>query len=339
MRAGQRVASPRPPTLRVPKSSCYGLRVNMGAVMKRAQLGIFTGIIVACLGLASCQLLGSQTYNDARKDFKTHLVQQKRAGEPIIKAPPAVFSTVSYDAPQGKMAAYLTPDPKDGKKHPAIIWITGGDCNTIGDVWSAAPANNDQTAGQYRNAGIVMMFPSLRGGNENPGFKEGFLGEVDDVLAAAEYLRAQPYVDPERIYLGGHSTGGTLVLLVAAATDKFRAVFSFGPVEEASAYGDRYAPFDKQNRREWELRAPILWLSSIKSPVFVMEGVRGNVSSLLTMMQRSNNPKAAFLMIRGADHFQGLAPSNKLIAEKILRDTGPATNLTLTEGELSLEKK
>jgi hypothetical protein len=25
------------------------------------------------------------------------------------------------------------------------------------------------SAAAYRNAGIVMMFPSLRGGNENPG--------------------------------------------------------------------------------------------------------------------------------------------------------------------------
>ena len=35
-----------------------------------------------------------------------------------------------------------------------------------------------------------MMFPSLRGGNNNPGSKEGFFGEVDDVLAAADLLQA-----------------------------------------------------------------------------------------------------------------------------------------------------
>ena len=66
-----------------------------------------------------------------------------------------------------------------------------------------------------------MMFPSLRGGNDNPGNKEGFLGEVDDVLAAADFLSKQEFVDPNRIYLGGHSTGGTLVLLVAACSNKF----------------------------------------------------------------------------------------------------------------------
>ena len=73
----------------------------------------------------------------------------------------------------------------------------------------------------FRQAGIMMMFPSLRGGNENSGPKEGFLGEVDDILAAADFLAKQEYVDPQRIYLGGHSTGGTLVLLTADCTDRF----------------------------------------------------------------------------------------------------------------------
>ena len=59
----------------------------------------------------------------------------------------------------------------------------------------------------------IMMFPTLRGGNTNPGAREYLLGEVDDVLAAAEHLARLPYVDPQRIYLGGHSTGGTLALL------------------------------------------------------------------------------------------------------------------------------
>src|SRR5436305_720847 len=132
----------------------------------------------------------------------------------------------------GPTAAYLSPDPRDGKKHPAIIWITGGDCNSIGDVWTPEPRDNDQTAAAYRKAGILMMFPSLRGGNVNPGVREGFLGEVDDVLAAADFLAQQTYVEPGRIYLGGHSTGGTLVLLVAECSDRFRAVFSFGPVSD-----------------------------------------------------------------------------------------------------------
>src|SRR5262252_297431 len=141
--------------------------------------------------------------SEARRGFKTTLAPQKVRKETPPQAPPNFFRTITYPAPTGQLAAYLSPDPKDGKRHPAIIWITGGECNSIGNVWSPAPRANDQTASAFRKAGIVMMFPSLRGGNDNPGVMEGFLGEVEDVLAAAEYLEKQEYLDPQRIYLGG----------------------------------------------------------------------------------------------------------------------------------------
>ncbi len=174
---------------------------------------------------------------EARKGFQTKVVRKDSDREPVPQPPPRLFRVVRYESPAGKLAAYLTPDPKDGKKHPAIIWITGGDCNSIGPVWEPAPPSNDQTASAFRRAGVVMMFPSLRGGNDNPGVKEGFFGEVDDILAAADFLAKQEFVDPQRIYLGGHSTGGTLVLLTAECSDRFRAVFSFGPVEDVAGYG------------------------------------------------------------------------------------------------------
>ncbi len=229
-------------------------------------------VILVLGGCAQAQQQETVSLSEARQGFKTKLVRQASAKEPLAEPPAGVFRTVQYDSPAGKLAAYLTPDPHDGKKHPAIVWITGGDCNSIGEVWEDAPEKNDQTAGAYRKAGIVMMFPSLRGGNENPGAREGFFGEVDDVLAAADYLAKQEFVDPHRIYLGGHSTGGTLVLLVAECSDRFRAVFSFGPVDNVAGYPPQYLPFDTTSSREIELRSPIRWLHGIKSPVFVFEG-------------------------------------------------------------------
>ena len=39
--------------------------------------------------------------------------------------------------------------------------------------------------------------------------------------------------------------------------------------------------------------------------------------------------------VKGANHFDVLATTNRLIAEKILRDTGPTCNLSFTEAELN----
>jgi alpha/beta superfamily hydrolase len=273
---------------------------------------------------------------EARKGFQTKPIIRKEEKEPVDDPPPKIFQKIKYDSPAGKLAAYLTPDPKDGKKHPAIIWITGGDCNSIGDVWTAQPAKNDQTAGAFRQAGIVMMFPSLRGGNDNPGKKEGFLGEVDDVLAAADFLAKQEYVDAKRIYLGGHSTGGTMVLLVAECTDRFRAVFSFGPVDDVSGYPPEFTPFNTRDRKEVELRSPGRWLASIKSPVFVIEGARdGNLASLQTMSRNSKNPNTHFIAVKSADHFGVLAPTSRLLAQKVLADDGPTCNLSVSEDEVN----
>jgi dienelactone hydrolase len=279
----------------------------------------------------------ARSLREARQGFQTKLVSRSSEKKPVPQPPPQLFHTVHYVAAPGKLAAYLTPDLKDGKKHPAIIWITGGDCNTIWDVWSPAPANNDQTATAYRKAGIVMMFPSLRGGNDNPGMKEGFLGEVDDILAAADFLGKQPYVDPGRIYLGGHSSGGTLVLLVAECSDRFRAIFSFGPVDSIAGYSTypELLPFDLSDPLELEPRSPGRWLASIKTPTFVFEGTAGDIRALQAMARSSTNPKVHFIAIRGADHFSVLAPTNRLIADKILRDDGQVCTLSFTPEEAS----
>nr|WP_276208701.1 prolyl oligopeptidase family serine peptidase [Caulobacter sp. 17J65-9] len=271
---------------------------------------------------------------EARSGLVARAEAEHAPGAPAPVPPAEIFSLVRYPAQPGLLSAYVTPSPGDGARHPAIIWITGGDSNTIDDLWHEADPSNDQTAAAYRKAGIVMMFPSLRGGNDNPGRREGFYGEVDDVLAAADYLSKLDYVDPNRIYLGGHSTGGTLVLLTAEYSDRFRAVFSFGPTDDVAGYGGAYLP-GGLTAADMRLRSPIYWTASIRSPVFVFEGDgQGNASAVTALQAASRGDLARFYLVKGGDHFSVLAPTNALIAAKVLADTGPQTNLSFTQDEL-----
>jgi acetyl esterase/lipase len=278
----------------------------------------------------------------ARRQFKTALSFPTADRSPVAPPPPKIFRVVNYRSAVGPLPAYLTPDPKDGKKHPAIIWITGGDCNSIGEMWLPADPKNDQTAAAFREAGLVMMAPSLRGGNTNPGREEGFAGEIDDIVAAADFLAQQTYVDSTRIYLGGHSTGATLVLLTAEASERFRAVFAFGPRDAATDH----RLFDgtdlrKLDPRERLLRTGAYWLASVHKPLFILEGTgtgprsTTNIDALKRMRQKSKNPNIVFLPVEGADHFTILAPVTKIVAQKILQDAGPTSAIRLTEAELA----
>ncbi len=282
------------------------------------------------------------SFSEVRKGFTTTLVRRESAGLPLPEPPHDLFQVVEFESAVGKLGAYLTPDPRDGKRHPAIIWITGGDCSTIDEgLWHESPISNDQTARQFREAGIVTMFPTQRGGNQNPGFHEGFFGEVDDVLAAAEFLATKDFVDPQRIYLGGHSSGATMVLLAAECSTRFRAVFSIGPTHDIRAYPPAFnalfQPFDTSNEREFELRAPGLWLHSIQVPVFVFAGTErdGALPSVLTLAGTSTNANVNFYTVEGANHFDILAPTNHLIAEKILGDESSAGTIVFTMEELN----
>ena len=279
---------------------------------------------------------------DARKGFTTTFHEARRPGRPVPQPPRGQGRLVRYPSAVGPLAALVSTIPQDGRRHPAIVWISGGDASTVdGSVWDSASPDNDQTARQYREAGVVTLYPSLRGGNDNPGYREGYFGEVDDVLAAADWLAAQPGIDPARIYLGGHSTGATLVLLVAEASPRFRAVFAFGPAADPADHRRENVPLDPGNAREMRLRRPAAWLESVRAPLHVFEGASGpvsNVEDLRALQAATRNPQISFHAVPGTDHFGVLAPTNRLIARKILEDAraeaGPTTTLAFTADEL-----
>ena len=282
-----------------------------------------------------------QTLAEARKGFVTRLVKKERAGEPVEPPPPDLFTLDHYPSPAGQLAAYIsrikTEPPGPPRNRPAIIWLVGGFSSSIGDVsWTPGPPSNDQSGSTFWRSGIVTMYPSFRGGNDNPGYKESFFGEVDDVLAAAEFLAKTPGVDPQRIYLGGHSTGDTLALLTAAVGSRFRAVFALGPVGDLTNYGGDALVFDAGDKREAALRAPIRWMQGITSPTFVFEGASGrsNIASLRALSRAPHSAAAHFYPVSGADHFSTIQRISRVIAAKILADKEAATPISFTAAEI-----
>jgi dienelactone hydrolase len=244
------------------------------------------------------------------------------------------FDLIRYRSPAGELAAYLTPDPKDGQKHPAIVWAHGGFGGIGSYFWEEASKRNDQSARAFRDKGIVMMMPSWRGENDNPGRFELFYGEVEDFLAAIEHVKKLPYVDPKRIYIGGHSTGGTMTLLAAAASDQFEAAFSFGGMlDGVSTLGDGEGygntPYNLASKRDHRLRSPMRYAAFFRRPVFYFEG--GEYFDADAAKKMSTTSKGTFQGFHlPGDHFDILNPITHLLAEKIAKG-GP---ITITEPEV-----
>jgi acetyl esterase/lipase len=281
--------------------------------------------------------LSATNLTDARRGFHTRVHDPSPRSEPPPTPPAGIFTLVHYASPVGLLPAYVTPRPTDGKRHPAIVWLHGGFDPSIDEFfWATKPRNNDQTARAFREAGMVLMLPACRGGNDNPAPREMFFGEVDDVIAAADYLEKVDYVDPARVYLGGHSTGGTLALLVAESTDRFRATFAFGPVGNMKNYfaSADETTFDLSDETEVRLRSPAFFLGGIHRPTFVLEGAvqPSNASVLRKLVPRDPSVPVRTFLVPGVSHFSILAPVTELLARKLVTSDG---DISLSEAELA----
>jgi dipeptidyl aminopeptidase/acylaminoacyl peptidase len=264
---------------------------------------------------------------EQRKAFQTQVqdLPMPSEREPAPTPPPGVFEKVTYPAPLGSNVAYVTP-VREGARRPAVLWLQGGFYWGIdASAWEAASRDNDQSARAFREAGLVLMMPALRGCNENPGSREYFLGEVDDVLAALDFLARRPDVDPEHIYLGGHSTGGTMALLAAASGPRVRGVFAFGPIDDVSNYGVTETALDHATGKELAMRSPVSFMDRIRVPTLVLEGAaHGNTRAFAPLREAAKGAPVRFLAVPGGTHFDILAPLTELLARRIARND-PAT--------------
>ncbi|GAB4564230.1 MAG: hypothetical protein Tsb0020_14160 [Haliangiales bacterium] len=275
----------------------------------------------------------------AREGFVTQLVDStyRKRGSGPPKPPADIYRRIHYRSPAGKLAAYVTPDPDDGGKHPALIWAHGGYSGIGSSAWQAPYIQ------VFRDAGFVIMCPSWRGENNNPGEPERFYGEVDDALAAIDYVRALPYVDPDRVYMAGHSTGGTVTMLTALSTTELRAAFSFGGdpntgriAAELIEHSDAPHVADP---REVTLRSASHFVSTLQVPTLYFEGSDSyyavEAEDMMERAQAANAPFFAYT-VTGADHFNILEPIAALLADQLQQDDREAFRIAIDETAVNL---
>jgi dienelactone hydrolase len=208
----------------------------------------------------------TQDYADARKGFRTTLTRQSPAPQDWVpETPPPGVSEITYRSGSLQLKAWIDPPPA-GQRKAAVLYLHGGFGFDSSDWDQAQP---------FRDAGYVVMIPRLRGENGQAGSYSMFYDEVDDVVAAAEALAKTPGVDGARIYVAGHSVGGTLAMLAAMTSNRFRAAASFSGSPDQVAWSrgqEELVPFDQNDKREFAMRSPLAFPKSFKCPVRVYFG-------------------------------------------------------------------
>jgi dipeptidyl aminopeptidase/acylaminoacyl peptidase len=210
---------------------------------------------------------GRADYASARTQFKTKLLRQQPAPEPASAVhfsklkKPAEVERVEYPSGGLRLQAWTQSPSKAGTKLPAVLFLHGGWGFDEGDWEHTKP---------FRDAGYVVLAPMVRGENGCPGAFTMFYDEVDDVVAAGAYLAGLPHVDPQRVYLAGYSAGGTLTMLAAMATDRFRAAASLDGSPDRRAFirgREDEVPFDLANPEEFRMRSPRDFATSFRCPI------------------------------------------------------------------------
>lgn len=301
-------------------------------------LSILGFLALTCIGVPA--LIGIGIYNvakanaapwpvslvEAHATHKTNLLISEPFGpEPLPPLTHPSLHYTTYYTPIGRMDAIATTVDDAKRSKPAIIWDFGGFGGIFNGYADIDDPKNDQGISQFLDRGFVVFLPTFRGEYNNPGVFESFYGEIDDLAAAVEHVSRRPDVDPKRIYLMGHSIGGTNVLLASTLTDIPAGVVSFGGAINMSnvihlggGYGNE--PYDTADQTEIYLRSPIKFTPYIQCPVLYIEG------GLDTFKFPSNNMKKLAdkhgvpftpLIIDEADHFTTLAPIKQYLADHI----------------------
>jgi dipeptidyl aminopeptidase/acylaminoacyl peptidase len=219
--------------------------------------------------LAPVVAVQKEDYARARRQFRTKLLRQgpaPQAGSPVM--PPDDVTEVVYRSGALRLKAWVNRPTESRKKRPAVLFLHGGFAFDRDDWVLSQP---------YRAADFIVMTPILRGENGQPGSFSFWYDEVDDVLAAADFLGDQPYVDASRMYIAGSSAGGTLCLLAAMTSKRFQAAASFSASPDQALlvkHARMELPFDKSNARELELRSPLAYAASFKCPVRIYYGTQ-----------------------------------------------------------------
>ncbi len=178
---------------------------------------------------------------------------------------------------------------QDGEKPPVLVYVHGGPTSAAPRDFVARRAHRFWTS-----RGIAVVDVDYRGSSRYGRAYRNLLrgqwcvADVEDAVAAVDFLVARGDVDGDRALIRGGSAGGTTVLLAIASSNRFAAGANYFGVTDMVAllsddhkFESRYAiqligPYPERADLYTE-RSPINHVDRLSSPLIVFQGVDDSV--------------------------------------------------------------
>lgn len=247
--------------------------------------------------------------------------------DPDVVSTPETIHLPTSDGRTAHALFYPPRNPRfvapEGERPPLIVLSHGGPT-------ASASTSLDLTTQLLTSRGIAVVDVDYGGstgyGRAYRKILDGAWGvvDVDDCVAAAQFLVARGDADPERLAIAGGSAGGYTTLAALAFRDVFGAgisQFGIGDLEALakdshkfeSRYEERLVGPYPEAAELYRQRSPIHFLDQFSCPVLVMQGLDDKVvppsqAEAIVAALAANGIPQAYLAFEGEGHgFRGAA--------------------------------
>ncbi len=259
----------------------------------------------------------NSTYLDLRKSHTTVLTHRGPAPQEWedVSVPEGI-TQVLYPSGSLTLKAWLAKPRNAQSTAPAVVYFHGGFAFGTEEFSDCQP---------FLDAGFVVMIPTFRGENGNPGTFELLYGEVEDAQEAVLWLASQPDINKNRIYTFGHSIGGGISALLSLWDDiPVRIGGSSGGLYPKDVfYGWKdFVPFDLNSEKETSLRLLIGNIRFMKRRHIAYLGREDSLANVIPAAEAEIKQSGAPLTIKtvAGDHFSSLEPAVSSFTEIMKSD-------------------
>ncbi len=216
----------------------------------------------------------------------THRVLHQPSALPVERTYLSVPTAIEFPSKVGNAHAWFYPPTHpthrgpDGAKPPLIVTIHGGPT-------SVSKATLNLSRQYWTSRGFALVDVNY-GGSTSFGraYRERLNGQwgivdVDDAIAAVDYLVAQGWVDENKVAIRGGSAGGFTTLAALAFHDRFKAGTNLFGVSDIAGLAATSHKFERKydvslvgepNEALYRARSPIFHLDGFKEPLLTLQG-------------------------------------------------------------------